>query len=291
MWWYQPLDAVKLHCLDLCSFVQKPGMQKRFYYLIKIEFLGYRLHGWQQQPGLKTVERMLRRTLKYVLDERRFNMLGASRTDAMVSASGAAFELFLSDNPLEDPDAFLQEFNLNLPSDIRALEIEEVNSKFNVINDAVKKEYVYLFAFGEKSHPFCAPFLMTFYEDLDLEKMKMAASIFEGKHDFKHFCTRPNKQTIVQREILKCEITENDLISASFFPRKSYALHVHGEGFLRNQIRIMMGALVLVGKGELSLEDLIRSLDPKEQDLAPPSFVAPGSGLHLKEIIFNRKDI
>lgn len=265
-------------------------MQKRFYYLIKIEFLGYRLHGWQQQPGLKTVERMLRRTLRYVLEDRRFNMLGASRTDAMVSASGAAFELFLHDQPLEDLDAFLHVFNLNLPSDIRALEIQEVDSKFNVINDAIKKEYVYLFAFGQKSHPFCAPFLMTFYEDLDLEKMKQAASIFEGTHNFKHFCTRPNEKTIVQREVLKCEITENDLISGSFFPTKSYALHVHGQGFLRNQIRIMMGALVLVGKGELSLEQLVKSLDPNNTDPAPPSFVAPGSGLHLKQITF-KKDI
>lgn len=263
-------------------------MQKRFYYLIKIEFLGYRLHGWQQQPGLKTVERMLRRTLKFIFEGRRFNILGASRTDAMVSASGAAFELFLHDQPLEDLEAFLHLFNLNLPSDIRALEIQEVDAKFNVINDAVKKEYVYLFAFGEKGHPFCAPFLMTFYEDLDIEKMKQAARIFEGTHNFTHFCTRPNDKTIVHREVLKCEITENDMISGNFFPQKSYALHVHGQGFLRNQIRIMMGALVLVGKGELSLDQLTRSLDPKDTDLAPPSFVAPGSGLHLKEIVFRK---
>ena len=265
-------------------------MQKRYFYLIRIQFLGYRLHGWQHQPRLKTVERMLRRTLKYVLEERRFKMLGASRTDAMVSAYGAAFELFLYDEPLEDPDAFLHEFNLNLPPDIRALDIRQVDESFNVINDAVMKEYVYLFAHGQKSHPFCAPFLMTFNEVLDIEKMKRAAKIFEGKHNFKHYCTRPNEQTIVEREIRKCEITENDLITASFFPQETYALHVHGEGFLRNQIRKMMGALVLVGKGELSLDFLAKSLE-QETDVAPPNFVAPGSGLILKDIAFALQEV
>ena len=71
--------------------------KKTFYYLIKIQYLGYRFHGWQKQPNLKTVELMLQRTLKYVLQEQKFKILGAGRTDAMVSSvtcilSGAAPE-------------------------------------------------------------------------------------------------------------------------------------------------------------------------------------------------------
>src|SRR5690554_4624841 len=265
-------------------------MPIRYFYLIKIQYLGYRLHGWQQQPGLKTVELMLRRTLKYVLEDRRFKMLGSGRTDAMVSATSAAFELFLYEKPLEDPQEFLKVFNQNLPQDIRALEIEEVDQQFNVIKDARMKQYAYLFAFGQKSHPFCAPFLMTFHEELDIERMKAGAKLFEGTHNFTHFCTRPNEHTQVIREVAKCEIQENDLISASFFPQKSYALHVHGEGFLRNQIRIMMGALVLVGKGELSLEDLKASLDvANPSPPTPTTFVAPGSGLVLRDIAFEKE--
>lgn len=265
-------------------------MPIRFFYLIEIQYLGYRLHGWQQQPGLKTVELMLRRTLKYVLGDRPFKMLGSGRTDAMVSATSAAFELFLYEKPLEDPQEFLREFNLNLPQDIRALEIEEVDQQFNVIRDARMKQYAYLFAFGQKSHPFCAPFLMTFQEDLDIDLMRAGAKLFEGEHNFKHFCTRPNEQTQVVREVTRCEITENDLITASFFPKKTYALHVHGEGFLRNQIRIMMGALVLLGKGELSLDNLKASLDVADpKPPGPTTFVAPGSGLVLQDIAFEKE--
>ena len=102
---------------------------KRYYYLITIQYLGYRFHGWQKQPNLKTVHLMIDRTLKFILKEKSFKSLGAGRTDAMVSANEAAFELFLSE-PLHDLEKFMDEFNLNLPQDIRALNIEQVEEVY-----------------------------------------------------------------------------------------------------------------------------------------------------------------
>ncbi|HET8752879.1 MAG TPA: tRNA pseudouridine(38-40) synthase TruA [Salinimicrobium sp.] len=260
-------------------------MQKeRFYYLIRIEYLGYRLHGWQRQPGLKTVEGLIKKTLKFVLGERRIKILGAGRTDAMVSAREAAFELFLDGEPLEDLKDFLKTFNKNLPPDIRAIEIEEVDAKFNIIQHPKVKEYVYLFAFGEKSHPFCASLLVTFLGDLNIELMQKAAALFCGKHDFLNYCTKPGSETTTIREIFRCEIIENKIISASFFPEKTYALHVEAAGFLRNQIRLMMGTLVLIGRGEMSLEELEKSLLPQHK--VEINYIAPGSGLILNKIDF-----
>lgn len=260
--------------------MQKP----RYYYLLKIQYLGYRLHGWQRQPGLKTVEGMIKKTLKFVLGETRFKILGASRTDAMVSAQEAAFELFIDDKPLEKSRDFLDLFNMNLPPDIRAISIEEVDEKFNIIQHPKKKEYVYLFAFGEKSHPFCAPLLATFQEVLDIRLMMEGAKLFEGKHNFRNYCTKPTEHTILDREITRCEIVENELITANFFPKESFALHIDGTGFLRNQIRLMMGTLVLLGRGELSLDDIRKSL---ETDVSfPMNFIAPGSGLILNKVEF-----
>ena len=66
-------------------------LQKRFFYLVNVQFLGYRFHGWQKQPNTKTVHLMIDRTLKYILGEQKFKTLGAGRTDAMVSANQAAF--------------------------------------------------------------------------------------------------------------------------------------------------------------------------------------------------------
>lgn len=259
-------------------------MQQRFYYLIKIQYLGYRLHGWQKQPGLKTVESLVKKTLKFVLEEKKFKVLGASRTDAKVSANEAAFELFIDHEPLENMADFLMLFNRNLPPDIRALSIKEVDASFNIIQHPKRKEYLYLFSFGRKTHPFAAPLMATFSEVLDIELMQKGSELFRGKHSFHNYCTKPSKHTQLEREIGECEIILNRHITASFFPERSYLFRVTGTGFLRNQIRLMMGNLVLLGSGEINLEKFRKSLDP--EIVAPVSFIAPGSGLILNKVDF-----
>ena len=124
--------------------------QKRYYYLIKFQFLGYRFHGWQKQPNTKTLHLMIDRTLKYVLKDRYFKTLAASRTDAKVSAQEAAFELFLRDHPLEDVDQFMVALYANLPQDIRALSIKQVSADINIIQDSKYKEYHYCSMHGNK---------------------------------------------------------------------------------------------------------------------------------------------
>lgn len=258
--------------------------KKKNYYLIKLQFLGFRYSGWQKQPGHKTIESMLLKTLKYILPDRSYKILGAGRTDAKVSALEAAFELYLDDEPLEDTEAFLHTFNLNLPPDIRILSIEKAEEKFNIIHHAKEKEYVYLFAYGEKSHPFCAPYLVTFLGDLDIDTMIEAAKLFEGTHSFKSYTARIKNNTVFIRTVNSCKIVENTILEANFFPKKTYALHVKGEGFMRYQIRMIMGVLAQVGKGELTLEDIKHSL-LETSDVTLP-FVAPGSGLLLNQLDF-----
>ena len=114
------------------------------YYLIEIQFLGYRFHGWQKQPKIKTVHLMIDRTINYVLENNKFKTLGAGRTDAMVSANQTAFELF-TELPIFNLEEFLRLVNTNLPQDIRALNIKTVSKEFNVINDSKIKEYKYYF--------------------------------------------------------------------------------------------------------------------------------------------------
>lgn len=220
------------------------------------------------------------------MPEAKCKILGTSRTDAMVSAEESAFELFLDHEPLKDLDAFLDLFNKNLPQDIRALSIEEVDKNFNIIQHSKTKEYAYLFSVGEKFHPFCAPFMANFQEDLDIEKMKQAAKLFQGTHNFKNYCVRVSENSTFEREMLISEIVENQLYTANFFPEKSYIFHIHAAGFLRHQVRLMMGALVLVGRGELSLENIKKSLLPDSPHLQM-DYIAPASGLILNKIEFD----
>ena len=257
---------------------------KRFYYLIKIQFLGYRFHGWQKQPNHKTLHMMIDKTLKFILDGKVFKTLGSGRTDAMVSANETAIELFLEKSPLENSDKFLNEFNLNLPQDIRAISIQEVDSKFNIIKDVTEKEYHYIFAFGSKYHPFCAPLLTTILYPLDINLMKQGAILFEGKHNFKTYCYKPKKEGTYERKLKYCKIEENKIYKANFFPKKSYLLKVVGKGFGRHQIRLMMGALIKLGKGEITLDFISQSLvknSSKKIDL-----IAPASGLILHKVNF-----
>ena len=227
---------------------------------------------------------MIVKTLKFILPDRKFKILGAGRTDAKVSALDMAFELFLDGDPIEDSHNFLNLFNRNLPPDIRVLNINEIDKEFNIIKHATSKEYQYLFSFGQKNHPFSAPFMANIIEDLNIELMSEAAKMFIGTFDFSSFTADLHERTKVIRTISHCEIKENDLLTANFFPDRSYALVVVGKGFMRYQIRMMMGALIQLGRGELQLDDIEASLlSGKNTKL---DFVAPGSGLVLNQLNF-----
>ncbi|MAQ76798.1 MAG: tRNA pseudouridine(38-40) synthase TruA [Aquimarina sp.] len=256
--------------------------RKRFYYLIKCQYLGFRYHGWQKQPSVITLQKMVERTIKYVLEHNDYKILAASRTDAKVSANEAYFELFIDHYPIEMQD-FLELFNRNLPQDIRALSIAEVDENFNIINAPKIKEYLYLFCIGDKFHPFAAPFMYNIMDDLDLDSMKEAAKLFEGKHDFKSYCHRPSENTITRGEIMYCGIEENTVYTANFFPEKSYLLRVKGEGFKRNQIRLMMGALLDVGRGKKTVDFIRKTLQPNEH-YYKLEHIVPGSGLILNAV-------
>ena len=258
--------------------------QKRYYYLVKFQFLGYRFHGWQKQPNTKTLHLMIDKTLRYILQDQSFKTLAASRTDAKVSAEEAAFELFLKDKPIEDLSLFLMDFNTNLPQDLRAISIEEVDSKFNIIQDSKFKEYHYVFAHGQKCHPFCAPIMTTILEPLNITLMKHGAQCFEGSHNFKSYCYKATDHGVYDRELMSCELVENTLYTASFFPNKSYILRVKGKGFGRHQIRLMMGALIQLGRGEVDLNFIETSLKPGTTTKI--DYIAPASGLILHQIQF-----
>ncbi|RXJ51277.1 tRNA pseudouridine synthase A [Gelidibacter gilvus] len=260
-------------------------MDQNYFYLITIQYLGFRYHGWQKQPNLKTVHLVIDKTLNYVFEgHKKFKSLAVGRTDAMVSANETAFELFMEE-PILDFDAFLERFNYYLPQDVRALAMREVDRDFNVIHNAKLKEYIYLFAHGQKSHPFCASIMTTFRDVLNIELMKQGAKLYEGTHNFKAFCSRVSENGLYTRTVMSCEIVENTMFTASFFPKESYLFKVKGEGFGYNQIRGMMGTLVKLGKNDFTLEDISKSLLPESLEVM--EYIAPASGLILNAVKFD----
>ncbi|MCK0124082.1 tRNA pseudouridine(38-40) synthase TruA [Gelidibacter sp. F2691] len=255
------------------------------FYLISIQYLGFRYHGWQKQPKLKTVHLMIDKTLNYVFGgEIKFKSLAVGRTDAMVSANDTAFELFV-EQPILNFDIFIAQFNYYLPQDIRAVAMHAVDKDFNVIQNAKIKEYVYVFAHGQKAHPFCASLMTTFRDVLDIELMAQGAKLFIGTHNFKGYCSKVSENGLYTRAVAHCELIPNTLFTASFFPKESYLLKVEGEGFGYNQIRTMMGTLVKLGRHEITLKDISESLEPNSTIIM--DFIAPASGLILNRVAFD----
>lgn len=253
-----------------------------YFYLFKIEFLGFRYHGWQKQMKLKSVQGMIDKTFCFILGHDHFKTLGSGRTDAKVSADDFAFELFT--NEKHQTTTLLERMNKELPSDIRVKSVEELNANFNIIQHSKIKEYHYYFSFGEKSHPFNAPLIRDFGAELDIDLMCKAARLFEGVHNFKRYASKPGENALFEREILKAVIEPNTRFVDKHSPKNAFVFKVRSKGFLRYQVRLMVGALVQVGKGEWDLNDLKSSLVDFEGEQI--KHIAASSGLILHRVEF-----
>lgn len=251
-------------------------MKKKYHYLITVEYLGFRYHGWAKQPALKTIQGELEKNIRYILTHDQFTTLGASRTDAMVSAEMNAFSLFTDDQLTED---FISDLNDALPQEIKTLSIKEVDIKFNVINHSKSKIYHYRFSNSKNFNVLESHLCAFIKEDLDIELMKTGSELFIGQHSFHNFCYKPKENTTFTRLITNVSLTETD--------PGYYLLKVCGTGFLRHQIRIIVGALLNLGQRRISLTDIENSLI-KDSPKAEIGFIAPASGLLLKHIEFKK---
>ena len=126
--------------------------------------------------------------------------------------------------------------------------------------------------------------MTTILEPIDIELMKKGAQLFQGLHNFKSYCYKATENGLYQRELKTCELIENSLYTANFFPKESYLLRVIGKGFGRHQIRLMMGALIKLGRGEVNLDFIEKSLE--NNSTISIDYIAPASGLILHKIDF-----
>lgn len=250
-------------------------------FVLFIQYLGFRYHGFQKQTNAKTVQEMLDKTLNHVLDGVKFKTVPSSRTDSMVSANKLSLLLVIHDEI--DEVKVLAKLNEHLPNDIKALQLIKHKEKIDIIGDVTEKTYHYYFCHGEKMNPMAAPYFTNIIDNLDIELMQKGAKLFEGERNYRHFCYLGGDDKNYQRELKEVQLVPNTLITGSIFPKESFVFIVRGKGFLRHQIRLMMGALFNLGMGKISLNDLERSLEENYQG-EKVNYIAPASGLILYDM-------
>lgn len=239
-------------------------------YKIIIGYDGTRYFGWEHQPDKDTIQGKIEDVLGH-LNPPPIDVIGAGRTDAGVHAEGmvANFVLDVEMTP-EELQAYMNHY---LPDDIVIREVREASDRFHSRYNAVGKTYRYTCFDGVTKPLFDRKYVLTLEEKLDLEKMKEAAQFLIGEHDFCSFCKSPQKKKSTVRTIDKIEIVRNgDYVTLSF----------HGNGFLRNMVRILVGTLLSIGKGEEQPIRVKEILEAKNRIEA--GITAPARGLCLIEV-------
>lgn len=238
-----------------------------------LQYEGTRYQGWQRQTSTgNTIQGKLEALLGRMCGEE-IALQGSGRTDAGVHAKGQVANFHTEcEMPLEDMMAYINRY---LPEDIAVIGIAEAAPRFHSRLNACGKHYVYRVINGSVPDVFWRRYALEVPEKLDMAAMRKAAAYLLGEHDFKSFTSakKGNKSTV--RRIDEIQITEDgNRISFSF----------QGTGFLHHMIRIIMGTLLEVGRGERDAESMPGLLEAKNREMA--GALVSAKGLTLEEIYF-----
>ena len=243
-------------------------------YAIELSYDGGAYCGWQRQTDAVTVQECLEKALSTLLRQST-EVVGAGRTDTGVSASYyvAHFDSCQS----VDCDHLKYKLNLILPHDIAVFAIRAVRDDFHARFDAVEREYTYYIS--QRKNPFRRHSAWQYYVPLDVERMNEAAKALLEWDDFTSFAKlNSNNKTNI------CDVRwaewRRDAEDESLL-----VFTIRADRFLRNMIRALVGTLVDVGRGKLSVEEFRNILHAKDLSLSSSS--APAQGLFLSNVRYN----
>lgn len=249
-------------------------MMKRV--MLTVAYDGTAYSGWQVQPNADTIEGQLNKHLSELLGEE-ITVIGASRTDAGVHAlcNLAVF----STNARIPAEKISYALNQRLPQDIRIQKSEEVAEDFHPRKVETRKTYEYCIYHAKFANPILEKYSYFVYVPLDLKKMKQAAKMLVGTHDFAGFSTYKPEVTNTIRTITNIQIlTEHPWDKQDC---ELIRIRVTGNGFLYNMVRIIVGTLVAIGRGQMDIVCIAQALETGNRELAGPT--APAQGLTLMQ--------
>jgi tRNA pseudouridine38-40 synthase len=166
--------------------------------------------------------------------------------------------------------------NRYLPDDIAVREVREAADRFHARYNTTGKTYRYTCQDGPVKSVFDRKYCVRLDERPDLAKMRQAAELLQGEHDFRNFCVNPRMKKSTVRNVDSIEIKrEGEYLYFTF----------HGNGFLQNMVRVMVGTLLEVGYGNITLDEVKESLTGFVRQKAGPT--APAAGLCLMDVDYN----
>ena len=241
-------------------------------FLIKFCYDGTNYNGFQKQPHKETIEGKLEEALTKVNANKKTKVCATGRTDkgvhALTQYAHADLDVNITENKLK------RALNSHLPDDIHVIETKQVDNNFHARYNVKQKEYQYLINTGEYN-PIDRNYIFQYNHELDIEAMKQTIDVFEGTHDFRAFVTENKVRENCIRTITNASIEQQgDIIIINF----------RGDGFLRYQVRNMVGILIRVGEKKLTRRQVEEILD--SCDRTKSGKTAPPQGLYLTRIMY-----
>ena len=233
---------------------------------------GTRYKGWQRLSGTdNTIQGKIETALSRILEEP-IEISGSGRTDAGVHARGQVASFHCESNMRSEE--ILSNLRRYLPEDIGIYSCKEVSPRFHARLNAKEKTYLYRIWNSEAPCVFERKFTAQFSEKLDLEAMRQAAVQLCGEHDFSAFCGNPKFKKSTVRFVRSIDMQRCG---------HEIRIEVTGNGFLHSMVRIIVGTLIEVGRGERCVDTIPMLFGEKR---AEAGFLAPAQGLCLQEVYY-----
>ena len=241
-----------------------------------LQYDGTDFHGWQIQENLRTVQGELTSALS-LIDGRSVSVHGSGRTDAGVHAEGQVANVHIQRDIT--PEKLRAAINANVGKDVRVLNVEVVDSTFHARYSAIEKTYVYRIVNAHVVSPFWSRYVYQDARRLDLDRMRSAAELFLGRHDWTAFSAAQSDVEDRVRTITGVAIDERVDERAQC---PIIEIRVSADGFLRYMVRTIAGTLMSIARNELDNDAVNEAIDTGLRPLAATT--APACGLTLVSV-------
>lgn len=241
-------------------------------YFIELAYKGTEYHGWQVQPNAVTVQEILDDALNKAIRNQDIHIVGAGRTDTGVHASYFVAHIDVQ-TKIDDTVQFVNKLNRILPDDIVVYSATEVDEDAHSRFSAVERTYRY-FVQTERD-PFNLELVYRLPATYNFDKMNKAASLLLEFTDFTSFSKLHTDAKTNNCRISYAEWTQS---------KDGWVFTITADRFLRNMVRAIVGTLLDVGRGKMSVEDFREVI--KAKDRAAAGVSAPPQGLFLDDIVY-----